>query len=230
MVVQCCPLEGEPFTVAAVCSIVGTTYVTICGKNLYNKAAYPLDTNGYPSGNASTLGSFSTSGNYKRTGFIPVAHLAGQTIVLSHCPYGNSPGMAFYTRIPNVSDSTDSKAACCGGTTGASIQVPADAVYMVFCVKVADAGADVQIELGSVTTGFEDYAQKQYVVATEEDLPWVTDPFKGVNTIFAYDHEAMEYATSVTVTGTTDPAAEIKRLTDVLTAMGSTVVSTTEEG
>ena len=231
MVIQCCPLEGEPFTITDVGSIVGTTVVTICGKNLYDKTTYPLDTNGYPYGSESTSkGMFATSQNYRRTGFIPVAHLAGQTIVLSHCPFATNPGMAFYTRIPNVSDSTDCKDACCGGTTGASIQVPANAVYMVFCVKVVDAEADVQIELGNVTTNYEPYAQKQYEVIAEDVLPLEAEQFKGVNTIFAYDTgDGNDLPTSVTVTGRTDPNAEIERLTNMLTAMGGNMVSATEE-
>lgn len=228
-VVQCCPLDGEPLVIAPGFATGGSTsVVTICGKNLYDKAAYPLDTNGYPYSSESTAkGTFATSQNYRRTGFIPVAHLAGQTIVLSHCPFATNPGMAFYTRMPNVSDSADCKDACCGGTTGASIQVPANAVYMVFCVKVADKDADVQIELGSVTTGYEPYAEQKRIMVYPDVTSVEVEPFKGTNTVFAYGDNI---ANTVTVTGTTDPIAEIERLTDILTAMGGNMVSTTEEG
>lgn len=227
-VVQCCPIDGEPLVITPEFAIGANSVVAICGKNLYDKTAYPLDTNGYPYGSESTSkGMFATSQNYRRTGFIPVAHLAGQTIVLSHCPNATNPGMAFYTRIPSISNADDCKAACCGGTTGASIQVPADAVYMVFCVKAADKDADVQIELGSMTTGYEPYVEQKRNLVYPDATSTEVDPFKGINTIFAYtEHEA----DTVTVTGRTDPNAEIERLTNMLTAMGGNMVSTTEEG
>lgn len=208
--VQCRPLAGQPF------KAVGAAAVTICGKNLYNKNSYPLDTNGYPYGSESaSKGTFSTSQNYRRTGFIPVAHLAGQTIVLSHCPFATNPGMAFYTRIPNVSDSSDSKSACCGGTTGASIQVPADAVYMVFCVKAADKDADVQIEIGNVTTEYEPY--KSMTAAS------FASPLDGVsmNSVFSLDGST---AHNVTVSGKTDPVAEIAYLNSKLASLSGAAV------
>lgn len=215
-VVQCLPLEGEPLVITPGFTENSTSVVTICGKNLYNKSAYPLDTNGYPYGSEASKGMFSTSQNYRRTGFIPVAHLAGQTIVLSHCPFATNPGMAFYTRMPNVSDSADCKDACCGGTTGASIQVPANAVYMVFCVKVADKDADVQIEFGSMTTGYEPYAELKRTIVYP-DATTEVEPFKGINTIFAYCGDAG--ADHVTVTGRADPIAEIERLKERVNAL-----------
>jgi hypothetical protein len=203
--VQCNPLEGEPITIDVSNSGIEVS-ITICGKNLYDQKSYPLDINGYPYGVGTNQGGFSTSTTYRRTDFIPVAHLADQTIVQSHSANAVNPGMAFYTRIPDVKDSEDCRTACCGGTNGASIKVPYDAKYMVFCVRVENKNADVQIELGSVSTEHERYEQKQY---TPVDV-WKTEPLKGVNTIFAYDVEG--YAHSVTVKGIADPTAEIKRL------------------
>ena len=179
--VQVYPLYGYPYAVGQFTNtslgIIGG--VTVCGKNLYNKNAYPLDTNGYPFASESTAkGTFATSHNYRRTGFIPVSHLAGQTIVLSHCPFATNPGMVFYTRIPNVSDSADCKDAWCGGTTGASIKVPDDAEYMVFCVKAEDANADVQIELGSKSTEHEMYSAKTF--GSDEEIKLR----EGCNTIY----------------------------------------------
>ena len=178
MVVQCCPIEGYPLTVAADFAHGDDVKVTICGKNLYNKSAYPLDTVGYPYSNTQKSGAFQTTSTaYRRTGFIPIAHLVGQTIVLSHCPYGTNPGMSFYTRIPNVAYEDDCKAAWCGGTTGASIKVPDNAQYMVFCVKAEDANADVQIELGSKSTEYEVYSEKKFGLDEEIKLR------EGLNTI-----------------------------------------------
>ena len=228
VLIQCCPIEGYPLTIAADFALGDDVPVTICGKNLYNKTAYPLATNGYPYSNTSASGTFSTSANYRRTGFIPVAHLAGQTIVLSHCPNATNPGMSFYTRIPNVGSADNCKDAWCGGTTGASIKVPDNAKYMVFCVKAADAEADVQIEVGSVTTDYEPYVYKERYLVNPDGTSTEIEPFKGINTIFAYCSDTE--VDHVTVTGIADPIAEIERLTDILTAMGGNAVSTTEEG
>ena len=224
MVMQCYPLEGTELLVTWDSDSVW--YVNICGKNLYNKAAYPLDIIGYPYSSTTATGTFSQSTSYKRTGFIPVAHLAGQTIVLSHSPNATNPGMCFYTRIPDISDKDDCKAACCGNTNKASIQVPADAVYMVFSVKNEDVTADVQIEFGSFTTEYEPYASKVAVVDGALMQETIT-PIKGTNTLWLAgngDEDITVY--HGTVTGFADPKAEIKRLKDII---GATSVATTKE-
>ena len=161
--------------------------VTVCGKNLYDRETYPLDTDGYPYSGTTAPGRFSTTADYKRTGFIPVEHLRGQTIAWSHCPNGSNPGMAFYTRIPNISDIEDCKAACCGSTTKASIQVPDNAEYMVFCVKKEDATADVQIEIGNVTTTYEPYSGESHIVYLYGDVTdfGCTPTSSGVKTAYA---------------------------------------------
>ena len=108
---------------------------------------------------------------------------------MSHPTNAGNPGISFYTRIPNVSDNTDCKDAWCGGTTGATIKVPDDASFMVFCVKVADANADVQIELGDKATEYEAYSEKEYnhveVLAGECELR------DGCNTIYATDADCV---------------------------------------
>lgn len=202
--VQCRPIPSQPFTVS------GAASVTICGKNLYNKAAYPLNITGYPYSGNTAPGTFSQSTAYKRTGFIPVAHLAGQTIVLSHCPFGSNPGMAFYTRIPDISNKDDCKAAYCGSTTKESIRVPADAVYMVFCVKNEDVTADVQIEIGSVITAYEDYISKAVSASA------AVTPLEGVNSVFCLMNDT---AQPVTVSGTIDPITEIAYLNSQIAAL-----------
>lgn len=182
--VQCYPLTDYPYSV-----VLYTTDdeqldggLVVCGKNLYNKTAYPLDIIGYPYSNTTATGTFAQSSSYKRTEFIPVSHLRGQTIVLSHCPNATNPGMCFYTRIPNVDDKEDCKAACCGNTNKASMQVPDNAVYMVFSVKSEDATANVQIELGDKSTEYEAYSEKQY--SSDEGMYGEVELREGCNTIY----------------------------------------------
>ncbi len=208
--------------------------LTVCGKNLYDRETYPLDTDGYPYSGTTAPGRFSTTADYKRTGFIPVAHLQGQTIVWSHCPNGSNPGMAFYTRIPDISDTEDCKAACCGSTTKASIQVPANAKYMVFSVKAADAKADVQIELGSVSTRYEAY---RAVVHTEEfvgedlyissrDIPNF-EP-KRLATVYAQPFIGSDYncdPIKIKVSGNTDSAAMVDLLTQKVNSLTTASVA-----
>ena len=208
--VQITSIEGMPLSVTG--AFEGTLEVSVCGKNLYNKTAYPLDTNGYPYSNTSASGTFAPSQNYRRTGFIPVAHLAGQTIVLSHCPYATNPGMSFYTRIPDVGNSDDCKDAWCGGTTKESMIVPDNANYMVFCVKADDKDADVQIELGSVSTSYEPYVFTSGGAADDGEMPVIINALKGVNTIWAIDENGTDMPTNITVTGKADPVALIDKL------------------
>ena len=208
--VQITSIEGIPLTITG--AFEGSLEVSVCGKNLYNKTAYPLDTNGYPYSNTTAPGTFSTSPNYRRTGFIPVSHLAGQTIVLSHCPNATNPGMSFYTRIPDVGNADDCKDAWCGGTAKESMIVPDNANYMVFCVKAADKDADVQIELGSVSTSYEPYVFTSGGAADDGEMPVIINALKGVNTIWAIDENGTDMPTNITVTGKADPVALIDKL------------------
>lgn len=183
---QCYPISGYPYNVGI--STIGDTLVgsvVVCGKNLYDKESYPLDTDGYPYSGASNSGMLTNSNNYKRTDFIPVDHLRGQTITLSHPPSGTNPGISFYKYLPNATNSEDCKTAWCGGTTGATIKVPDYAMYMVFCVNVANANADVQIELGDKTTEYEAYSEKEYNHV--EALAGKCELRDGCNTIYATD-------------------------------------------
>lgn len=193
--------------------------VIACGKNLYNKAAYPLDIVGYPYSSTTATGTFAQSSSYKRTDFIPIAHLAGQTIVLSHCPNATNPGMCFYTRIPDISDKDDCKAACCGNTNKASMQVPADAAYMVFCVKNEDATANVQIELGANTTDYEAYVGQSVVANADGSVEGLTAVYPtmnifsetaGVTVTVTYNRVAARSSyQGTTPTGGTDEIARI---------------------
>lgn len=184
-VVQVCPVGGYPCTAelreefgdhAAIGS------VTILGKNLYDRVTYPVNTKGYPS---KTTGAFSTSETYKRTGFIPVEHLRGQTITLNYAPNASNPGMAFYKNIPDVKDADACKAAFCGGGTGANIVVPDNASYMCFCVAAGDAdNMDIQIELGKYATEYEAYSERVIEISGYNN-DFSQELRNGWNTIYA---------------------------------------------
>lgn len=224
-VVQCCPIQDLPLTITDIDNIAGTGFVTICGKNLYDPVKYPLVDGYYINKGSGVESGSGTHADYCATRtYIPVEHLRGMTINLNHLPGGSAPGMAFYdANFVRTDPSLNGK--------GGNQTVPDDAVYMKFCTYISKKDK-VQIELGSVATSYEPYDEKRYMVADSSFVPLDVEPFEGINTIFAHDtHGADNYnAVSFTVTGTTDPKAEIKRLTDILTAMGGNVVSTTEEG
>ena len=239
LLVQCESVEGYPVAISFESS--GETpdhMLTVCGKNLYDKAAYPLDTVGYPYKN---IGNFSTSASYRRTGFINVAHLAGQTITVNYAPTtATNPGMAFYTRIPDTNNADDCKAAYCGGGSGYNTKVPDNAVYMCFCVAANNASKDVQLEIGSKATEFEMYSAEEHSITTEEDSAVVTlDPIigkSGLATFYVYSGVLGEVAfipekpCVVQISGRADPRAEIRKLTEnveelkaAILAMGANV-------
>ena len=221
--VQCEPRAGSSILVD-VDFVEGVSEITVCGKNLYDAAKYPLSINGYPYSGTDSQGIFSSSENYRRTDFIPVSHLVGCTIVTSHPTNAKNPGISFYKRIPDVKNNTDCKDAWCGGTTGAIIKVPDDAEYMVFCVPVEKKDDDVQIELGSVATSYEPYTGYTIV---EPELPVEIAAAKGINTVFAVDYFGNEEIKlrSVTVTGIADPIAIVKSLTSRVEALEAAAVS-----
>ena len=188
--------------------------VTVCGKNLYDKATYPANITGYAYAGTTSPGRFSTTDAYRRTEFIPVPHLAGQSLVLSHPTNGSNPGTAFYTRIPNINDIEDCKAAFCGGSTKAIINVPENAMYMVMSFKVDDVDKDIQLEIGSEATAYESYSGAVFTVSNEASAAFIPVPGivgrSGLTTIFAYDGEGK--ATEVKVSGRADPVAMINAL------------------
>lgn len=215
--VQCEPVEGYPLEVHSDNDF--GFVLTVCGKNLYNKTAYPLTTDGYP---YRSLGSFSTSGNYRRTDFIPVRHLAGQTITLNYAPVtASNPGMAFYKYIPDVKSSDDCKNAFCGGGSGYNTNVPADAAYMCFSVAVGDKDKDIQIELGSTATEYEAYRGK--TVTGEPGDVQIVPARKGQNFLFAYSVSDNATAVQITVNGRADPVAIIKKLTQAVLSLGGNI-------
>ena len=228
LLVQCEPVEGYPLEVQAEESgeEPGVT-VTVCGKNLYDETTYPLSTDGYP---YKKIGNFAKSNNYKRTGFIPVQHLAGQTITLNYAPVSaTNPGMAFYTRIPNVDSVDDCKDAFCGGGSGYNTNVPADAVYMCFCVAVGDKDKDIQIEIGNKDTDYEPYSENTFTATDEASGAFI--PVSGIvgqsglTTIFAYDGEGK--ATEVKVFGRADPVAMINALVNRVADLEEATINNT---
>ena len=201
--------------------------LTICGKNLYDAKTYPLNTDGYP---YKTLGHFSTSANYKRTGFIPVAHLRGQTITLNYAPSATNPGMAFYSYLPDAANADDCKTAFCGGGSGANIVVPTNANYMCFCVDAKDAGKDIQIEIGSVSTTYETYCSEDISVNFDGDYSSVgcRPVSTGMNTICATSvfwdedgalHTRYGEMLPLDVTGTIDVNGTIAALVDKINSL-----------
>ena len=211
LVVQCEPVEGYPLAITT--KNDNGFNATVCGKNLYNKEAYPVNITGYI---YKAYGHIATSQTYKRTSFIPVSHLAGQTITLNYAPTSASnPGMAFYKYLPDGTEA-DCKNAYCGGGSGKNIKVPADATHMAFSVAVGDATKDIQIEIGSTATNFEKYVEKSVEAVGAVELA----AFKGINTVYAYDQGN---AVSVTVTGKADPVAIIEKLTNAIISLGANI-------
>lgn len=215
-VVQCEPVDGYPLTIVA--DSEEQLRFTICGKNLYNSDkdnGYPLNNQGYVMrGN----GTFEPSSqNYKRTGFVPVSHLVGKTITLNYAPTSaQNPGMAFYSYKPDEETTAKLKAAYLSGGSGKNITVPEKAKYMIFSVATADAEKDIQIEIGSTASDYEPYVES----GVEADHEAKILAHKGINTVFAYDHDE---PVRVTVTGKSDPVAIIDKLTKAVLSLGGNV-------
>ena len=220
--VQCEPLEGTSLKVTYEAG--GEISVTVCGKNLYDKDTYPLLTDPKYQGWAHReYGTLISSENFRRTGFIPVAHLAGQTINLNHAPTSGNSGMVFYSYLPaikgdypNTGDNESLTAAFCGGGRGNNITVPDNAEYMIFTVPVAKATEDLQIEIGSAATDYEPYWERK---ATDYDST-VVMANKGINTVVGYDGVL---PVEITVTGKADPVAIIDKLTNAVLSLGGNI-------
>lgn len=177
-VVEFVPLRDEPVYVTGYGSVQS---VTVLGKNLYDQSKYPANISGYV---AHKSGDFAESANYNRTGYIPVAHLAGKTITLNYPPTGSNPGMAFYSRLPDGT-STDSRAAYISGGVGTNIKVPDNAQYMAFSVAAENVSKGLQIELGSKATDFKSYKEKT-IQLRGGDINIREELYDGWNTIAVY--------------------------------------------
>lgn len=224
--VQCVPHVLTPLTVELQGEVDTAPTLFIRGKNLYDAKTYPLNTDGYP---YKTLGHFSTSATYKRTGFIPVIHLRGKTITLNYAPNATNPGMAFYSYLPDAASADDCKAAFCGGGSGANILVPTNAEYMCFCVDAKDAGKDIQIEIGSVSTRFEPFWDESRVfMANRYGVePLLTlNGYSGLITLWT-EIPGLTFCLPIRVTGTADPAGLIDVLTDNVNSLTASYIAAT---
>ena len=225
LVVQCEPVEGT--LLKGTFADGGLISITVCGKNLYDKDTYPLLTNGKYQGWAHRdSGILVSSENFRRTSFIPVAHLAGQTINLNHAPTSGNSGMVFYSSLPdiegdypNTADNESLKAAFCGGGRGSNITVPDNAQYMIFSVPVENATKDLQIEIGSAATDYEPYWERK---AIDWDSA-VVMANKGINTVVCYAAKNGALPAEITVTGKADPVAIIDKLTNAVLSLGGNI-------
>ena len=194
-------MAGYPLTVTT--REAAYVRVCLCGKNLYNKAVYPLNTEGYVN---RANGKFSTSNTYRRTDYIPAAHLAGQRITLNFAPVdATNPGMAFYDAQKNY----------ISGGAGNDILVPATAAYMIFSVAVGNATKDIQLELGSVVTDYEPYWFRE-----EEGEEITLIGGTGYHTLYVEGEDGILEAV---VSGRADPVFLIQHLTRAVTALGGSV-------
>lgn len=156
LLVHCRPLKDYPLTVSFESD--GQTpevALTVLGKNLYDRSKYPLRFEGYA---YRSSGKFSQSNTFRRTDYIPVGHLAGQTVTLNYAPVeSNFPGMVFY----------DENKTYLSGGAGDNITVPEGAAYMVFSVAADNVQKDIQLELGSRSTAYEPYWEQVHLCADD---------------------------------------------------------------
>ena len=215
--VRCEPVEGYPLRVVTELETeVDSLTLTICGKNLFNKNKYTLTT-GYAN---YTTGVIASSSNYLRPSeFVPVSHLQGKNIILNRSVGGSNPGMAFYSRIPE-STASPGNAFISGNKSGA-VRVPDNAEYMSFSIP-NDGDTDVQIEIGEVSTAYEEYREVIHTAELQEPLSngqyeWSgIEAMAGVNTIWS------SYGTT-SVTGKSDPVAIINKLTQAVLSLGGNI-------
>ena len=210
---QCYPLDGTQLNVRWDSDNVNEVH--ICGKNLYNATAYPLKNNQII---RHATGTYASSGTFAATEkYIPCAHLQGQTISIRHAPRvtenNNSTGggIAFYKEDLSY----------LSGANTSQVTVPAEAVFLRFCINM-NYDHEAQIELGSAVTEYAPYVGKINHVDGVL-MEGIVTPINGLNTIWLTDGSA---AYDGTVTGITDPKAEINRLKEII---GATSVATTKE-
>lgn len=221
-VIRCNPMAGTELKVSAK-EVPGVYDVTICGKNLYDKNAYPMKANTiirHATGNMQWSGVFSGTEKY-----IPCTHLRSETISIRHAPRvtqnddNTGGGIAFYDRDQNY----------ISGTNQAVAVVPKDAWFMRFSINMQYASW-AQIELGSSVTDHEEYTVHGTGVLTEPDSVVKITAGSGVHTIFAVGQYDPTDVGDITVTGKSDPSAiikeqgqEIKALRNAIVSLGSNV-------
>lgn len=218
------PVEGYPLTIRALegGEDPGVT-VTVCGKNLYDAATYPCNIVGYV---VRTSGGVTASGNYRRTDYIPVGHMAGKTITLNKAPVSaNNPGMAFYSRLPSNED--DTKSAYISGGSGYNTPVPANAQYMRFSVLADDVDA-LQVEIGSVATEYEEYSGISATNNNDASGEYIGFGgfFGSGKTTHVYAYRPMDgdrVATTVNVSTRLDTATVIEQLTNAILSLGDNI-------
>ena len=148
--------------------ITGTGTITICGKNFYNKASYPLTQHRMID---STNGNSRNSSTYPVSSmpYTPCHMIAGKTVTLNHAPGNNSNlnpecGFAFFT---GQAQSTYISGAANGDRQAGepwTLTIPANAKYMRFSVPV-DA-TDIQIEIGESASTYEAYTANSAAAGT----------------------------------------------------------------
>ena len=222
-IVTCEPVEGYPLKVVTE-SEGGIDSITLtqCGKNLFDKDKDEYKfTGGYANYNTGVLYSSSNSDYCRIDGYIPVSHLRGKTITISPEVGGANPGVAFYKF------KEESKELFVGGFKNSGT-VPEEAVFMVFSVpkeKVNSKGVgiDIQVELGSAATGFEEYCGRTYTATpTEKNYEWSNiKAMSGINTIWSS-------VGVTTVEGKADPVAIIDDLQSKVAKLSETVAALLE--
>ena len=207
-VVRCEPVEGYPLKVVTETEGgINSITLTQCGKNLFDKRKYAF-TGGYANYNTGVLYSSDDSPYCRIDGYIPVSHLRGKTITISPAVGGANPGVAFY------------KDASVGSFVGGfknSGTVPEEAVFMVFSVQ-KDKGSNIQVELGSAATEFEEYCGLTYTaIPTEKTYEWSNiKAMSGINTIWSS-------VGTTSVEGKSNPASIIEKLTKAIISLGGNV-------
>lgn len=208
-VVQCEPVGGYPLKIIADSS--NQVRFAVVGKNLYNSEVYPLDAVGYVRYDSGSMYVNNPSSSYRvNSKLIPAAHLRGQKIAIRNAPAitnGNSTsaGVVFLT---------DGEAYI-SGTNKDTITVPDNASYMRFTINKEYVN-EAQIEIGSTVTDYEKYVER----GIEADHPVELKAFSGINNVYAYDHDQ---PVSVTVTGKSDIATMIDKLTQAVISLGGNI-------
>lgn len=228
--VRCEPVEGYPLAVVSHLGGERNSATLIhCGKNFYDKNAYPLQESQWINKNVGNLVTGSST-CYCTPDYIPISHLRGMTITLNHPPGGSSPGMAFY----------DADKVYISGGKGTAIKVPDTAEYMRFTVDgVYGDGTDVQWEIGATATAYAAYNGHTYTadfgktvsggtydwasgVLTDENgnetrlTPQRIPALDGMNTLCSDTGETA-------VKGKADPRAVMEKLTNAIIALGGNI-------
>lgn len=207
---HCHPVEAYPMSVNA--DAYFSYLLTVCGKNLYNKDAYPLIPNNmirHSSGTFYPSDSFSATEDY-----IPAGHLRGQTLSIRKSPgetnYSTNAGIAFYNEDKQY----------ISGTSKSQVTVPENASYLRFSILTTYA-AQAQLELGSQVTDHEPYRGKTYHL--EPDSLMTVPAISGKNTVFAHLFSDSGTPLTVTLTGRTDPLYTWEAVMDAIRKLGGTI-------